>query len=831
MRNEELLAIIEKAASEEWEELDLSGRSLRSLPPEIGKLTKLKRLMLGKWDKNTHKWRGNLLASLPSEIGQLASLESLNLAKNLLTNLPKEISQLSSLQNLNLSENQLISLPSEIGKLRGLKYFSLYKNQLRSLPLEVTKLKKIRYLNLRGNQLKHLPKELADLSFLQELDLKGNHLKNFPAEIAQAENLQQLYLSNNPLETPPIEIANQGLLAIRDYFRQQQEQDSERLYEAKLIIVGEGGAGKTTFAKKILDPNYKVPTPEDSTQGIDVLRWDFTQENGENFRVNIWDFGGQEIYHATHQFFLSKRSLYILVADSRKEHPHLDYWFDIVELLSGKSPLILIKNEVDNRPVAIDEPQFKARFDNLKDSVTTNFAEAKDIDNIYKSIKYHITSLPHVGSSLPKTWTRVRETLENDERNYITKHEYLTICKETGFKQDKDSLQLSQFLHVLGVILHFQDNLILSETVILKPEWGTDAVYKVLDNTTVKQNFGKFTNDDLRNIWSDKQYTRMLPNLLELMMKFKLCYKLPGSESTYIAPQLLDYNQPNYNWNDNNNLLLRYKYDFMPKGIITRFIVEMNRYILEPNVWRNGVLLLRDDTYAEVIESYNKREIRVKLSGTNKRGFLEVITDKLDEIHSSYHQLQVDKLVPCNCSVCRNSQEPYFHPLEQIRTFLGNGKSQIQCGKTGDMIDILSLVDDTIGRQTIMTKESKYNLEGATIYNFAPEAQNSNLVGGKIVKDNIIANTINEAPQQDLPEAAAQIQALLDQLSQTYPTNTTKEKMVIVGEAVDQIENNPTFKAKVINALKAGGIEAFKEAVDHPLINILMATIDGWQNT
>ncbi|WP_347242416.1 hypothetical protein [Nostoc sp. FACHB-888] len=32
-------------------------------------------------------------------------------------------------------------------------------------------------------------------------------------------------------------------------------------------------------------------------------------QNGREFRVNIWDFGGQEIYHATHQFFLTRRSL------------------------------------------------------------------------------------------------------------------------------------------------------------------------------------------------------------------------------------------------------------------------------------------------------------------------------------------------------------------------------------------------------------------------------------------------------------------------------------------------------------------------------------------
>jgi DNA-binding Lrp family transcriptional regulator len=101
--------------------------------------------------------------------------------------------------------------------------------------------------------------------------------------------------------------------------------------------------------------------------------------------------------------------------------------------------------------------------------------------------------------------------------------------------------------------------------------------------------------------------------------------------------------------------------------------------------------------------------------------------------------------------------------------------------------------------------------------------------GGEIKDNAKVAGVINKAEQQNLAEAAAEIQALLEQLSETYPTTTSKEKNIVIGEAVEQIENNPTLKSKVINALKAGGKEAFKEAIDHPLVNILMATIEGWQ--
>ena len=100
------------------------------------------------------------------------------------------------------------------------------------------------------------------------------------------------------------------------------------------------------------------------------------------------------------------------------------------------------------------------------------------------------------------------------------------------------------------------------------------------------------------------------------------------------------------------------------KGILTRFIVEMNYCIDEPKVWRSGLIFKQDRTLAELIEIYHLREIKIRLYGTNKRFFLEVITDKLEEIHKSYERLRVKKMIPCNCFVCKYSQNPHFYALD-----------------------------------------------------------------------------------------------------------------------------------------------------------------------
>ena len=449
---------------------------------------------------------------------------------------------------------------------------------------------------------------------LSLLQLHYDQLKTIPEAIARLQNLFILHLHNNPLETPPLEIAARGIDAIREYFIQLKAEGEDYLYEAKILIVGEGGSGKTSLAKKIEDLNYPVPNLEKSTEGIDIIEWHFETETGQDFRTNIWDFGGQEIYNATHKFFLTKRSLYVLLADERKENTLFDYWLNIIELLSENSPVLVIKNERDDRQRDININQLKGRFENIQGDFATNFATNRGLDDIVKAIKFHITSLPHIGSALPKTWTKVREALEKDHRNYISLDEYLTICEQNSFEKHKDKLQLSQFLHDIGVILHFQDNKqsILYRTVILKPEWGTDAVYKVLDSKTVVNNFGRFTNTDLDKIWEEEQYMNMQGELLELMMKFQLCYKLPETDNIYIAPQLLKYEPPNYEWDETNNLMLRYIYDFMPMGILTQFIVIMHSYIeKQPYVWKSGVILRVGVQYRyyQFQEVYSKAEI------------------------------------------------------------------------------------------------------------------------------------------------------------------------------------------------------------------------------
>ena len=157
------------------------------------------------------------------------------------------------------------------------------------------------------------------LTNLQELDLRDNQLTALPPEIGQLKNLKELDLRDNPLPIPPeiLDKTKEPEAIITWYLQNVLSGAPTRpLNEAKVILVGQGAVGKTSLVKRLLFDEFDPQ--EQKTEGIDHPALGRCKADGQEIKLNVWDFGGQEIMHATHQFFLTKRSLYLLVLDSRQ---------------------------------------------------------------------------------------------------------------------------------------------------------------------------------------------------------------------------------------------------------------------------------------------------------------------------------------------------------------------------------------------------------------------------------------------------------------------------------------------------------------------------------
>ncbi len=667
--------------------LDLSNNQLKGLPEFLGHLTNLRTLNLS----------SNQLKGLPEFLGHLTNLRTLDLSSNQLKGLPEFLGHLTNLRTLNLSSNQLKELPEFLGHLTNLRTLNLNSNQLRELPEVVSRLPNLTTLNLWDNKISLLPKWIRELTTIERLDLRANRL-SVPPEILGSKNQY-----GNPV--PAAEVI--------DYYF--QEKSDTPLYEAKLLIVGEGGAGKTTLAKKLQDPDYKLKEDEKSTEGIEVLPYNFNHPDGPPCKVNIWDFGGQEIYHATHQFFLTERAIYALVTDSRQGNTDFYFWLNVIQLHGADSPVILIKNEKQGRPCSVPDLQLRGQFANLKESIETDLSENRNLETIKNTVEQYISNLSHVGDPLPKTWANVRSVLENQalgSDNYIDIREYRQICEAQGITKRIEQERLSRFLHNLGVFLHFQAIPQLSKTIFLTPAWSTDAVYKVLEAQKVRKDCGRFSNEDLDQIWKDNEYKDVRGELLALMQQFEVCYEITGRNNHYIAPHLLEANLPaelNYKetWDSQDNLVVTYHYPFKPKNIFPRFIVSLHRYIEKQRlVWKHGVVLIIGNARAEIIEDarYDAANIHIRICGTDKKRLLSIIGHELERIHTSFEKLKYETLIPCNCAECKSDETPYQFAYKVLQKSLAKHNLEVQCQKSFDMVNVRRLIDDVIEPQTYLDK-------------------------------------------------------------------------------------------------------------------------------
>lgn len=688
-------------------------------------------------------------------LAQFDFVESLSLRGLQLGVVPETIRKLSNIKNLNLDGLGLKNLPDWIARL-SLQNFSATDNELSSMPDSLGNLKDLRSLDLSWNALGAIPPFVFNLPALEALRIYDCGIREIPSQILRLSQLNFLDFDPDQIESPPPEVAAKGLDAIRNYWRQRADEGVDYLSEAKLIILGEPGAGKTSLAKKIENHNYNLHAGEKSTEGIDVIRYQFPamirprDNGGENlpvkrdFQVNIWDFGGQEIYHATHQFFLTKRSVYVLVCDDRKEDTDFSYWLQVVEMLSDGSPLLIVQNEKQDRTRDINLSGLRAQFTNLRSALATNLDTNRGLDNVIHAIQKELESLPHVGVGLPATWKRVREALEQDQRDYISLEEYLNICQQHGFTKREDKLQLSGYLHDLGICLHFQDDPLLKNTVILKPSWGTDAVYRVLDDAEVRAAHGRFTRSELARIWSEEKYAGMQDELLHLMMKFQLCYALDEDEA-FITPQLLSSEQPSYAWEPTGGLIVRYEYSFLPKGIITRFVVGVHRLIAGENlVWKTGVVLERDGSKAEVIEEYSQRRIRVRASGPAQRELLAIVDNELDRLHASFPRLQYERYLPCPCTECQTKAEPYGFALDKLIK-MARKDQEIQCYESGEMINAIQLVREILPGALPIAFDIYSDLPKSTLKTSSQPALEVFVSYGWTPKSNAIVDRIQEA--------------------------------------------------------------------------------------
>ena len=69
----------------------------------------------------------------------------------------------------------------------------------------------------------------------------------------------------------------------------------------KLILIGDGGSGKTTYLKRILHGNFRREYI--ATVGVDVSEVTFKTNQGFEITFQVWDTAGQELHNQLNDIY------------------------------------------------------------------------------------------------------------------------------------------------------------------------------------------------------------------------------------------------------------------------------------------------------------------------------------------------------------------------------------------------------------------------------------------------------------------------------------------------------------------------------------------------
>jgi GTPase SAR1 family protein len=573
-------------------------------------------------DKSTRLDLSNLgLTILPSEIGQLNHLQYLNIRANRLTDI-KEVAKLTALTELVCIGNQLQNLLG-VDALTGLTKLICSANQLTCLQA-ITGNVDLEYLDCGDNRLAKI-EEVSELPALITLNCSENNLKSLKGiealnkmtslnccnndlisleGIGELTSLISLCFVNNPIRHVPHSILNNTWETVRAYYHDIAQCGYLINNRHKMLLLGNGRVGKTTLAHALKDNTPQKGKPrKESTIGIALLDWPLTDDDGNNWKVRVWDFGGQELYHATHRLFQSQSAIYCVLwtenpseQDTQFDHT-LRYWLDLIHDNNSDSPVVVIKSKCDiSRNMG---PHNKALEDDLYCNLSPISVSAWDGTNmpiLRTTIQTLINRQASLQIRIPTSWGEVRTKLDTLGTT-ISKQQFEALCIEYEIL---DAEALLTYLHQCGDVF-YRDNH-FNDTIFIDQNWALTAIYRLYEisekmgnpRTWIERNCGLVSGSELQQIFPDYK-----PHEVQLFIGFMLQAQMLFSirpshflfcDQIYVMPALLPAQRPK-GVPDVTTASMQYRlsYPWLHRLAIERIIIACHHLSSKSHWWRDGI--------------------------------------------------------------------------------------------------------------------------------------------------------------------------------------------------------------------------------------------------
>jgi len=657
----------------------------------------------------------------------------------------------------------------------------------------------------------------ANLLYVDDIDverMKGGPFLRFLYDSSVDEGyVERFYEGFQDIDSKTLE--QQDVQALDAWMAAYLDDALDSVEMARVILLGNGGAGKTSLVRKIIDPSAKISTQKE-TPRIEISHY-----THESIAVDFWDFGGQVMMHSTHTFFLSPEASYIIVCNARADEQP-DSWIEMLRHSlqpKEKINLFIVYTHVDSE----DE---KKNFSKYR-----KHALARKYGKYFK-----LSYATHSSTQLDTVaFTALKEQLfrqieaQGSQKSYASLVEaykkkrdtptitYRALLESKGDFAGDDALYVKQFM-VYGLVFPMVQKRVYGDddVFVWQKHWLTYGVYELINSTLTRKNNGFLTKSDFKTILfgGKKRYIRKdgslasrdskqtietiaydkgIETLYTIVHNYGWAIESQGVGGGLIFPHAVKLDEPEYRvltpyveGLKDEDIVLEVLLGYVPMGFFFDFVTLADKHIKNPELlWRSGVILfdqMDDETFAYV--QMQAQSMHLEIRGKN-RAFL---------MHFLLYYIAM---------LFREDRSSLVTTKMMKRIFVDAKPMMVD-------VDLMEQLGDDALKEKLLKSIYKDRMIMANTYNINGGVHGSNLGdNGTVYNYNITVEKITEAKQLlkeiDTPEAKALI-IEADALIEEHVDNPTwREKVRAFGSKALEYGKNISTADKAIGTLVKSG--------------------------
>lgn len=556
-----------------------------------------------------------------------------------------ELPVLRGLTDLELSDNrrlETLSAPEELPILERLSLSNTAVSTLEDFPLPAT----LTELFLDNTRLVAIPDEIRELEALEQLDLCDLQLRYIPEWFPDFHLIgspNSVLLHNTHVRGTPIPEGDLSGTELRAALRSLSRPS---IPEYKVVLLGDAEAGKTLVLHRLLnDDNTPFEDVENdihtdgctyipegfdhnSTPGILIKQKEFDLDlyglGDEMIRVHFWDFGGQDILHSAHRAFLTDRTLYVILLNTRNntQDARARYWLRYLQDQQSVCPVLLVLNKIDQNPNAsIDISGLRRKFGEGIKALTLSslkYNRLRFSKAFTTELLTTLISSRNLTFNIPTEYNKVRAWLRRLKEPYVELQHFREKCaacdqkhsSRTGAQLDPQEAHkiqdgLLRDFTDLGLCIYLPKATETNRHIIPRPRWITNAIYTILINKHSEVADGLISEFDIQallnpdgppskpiyQVYPDEKYdAASFTYIKSVMNEFGHSFPVPYTKLLFI-PMLCTHGIPDLGKDYfNDSLVLRFRYilDDLPSSTLFKLLMKLFEGAQQRRIWLTG---------------------------------------------------------------------------------------------------------------------------------------------------------------------------------------------------------------------------------------------------